>query len=38
MKARKFFEKKQVKHFLINTGHDRAVALVMATIIGLVGR
>lgn len=32
------FEKKSFTHFFINTGHDLAVALVMATIIGLMGR
>jgi len=31
------FEQRPVTLFLINTGHDLVVALVMATIIGLIG-
>lgn len=31
------FESRPVKLFLINTGHDLVVALVIATIIGLIG-
>ena len=35
---RVFSDHAALGHFLINTGRDRAIALVMATIIGRMGR